>query len=46
MIADLPELQKLSGYTRKADVKKWLKENGVTFMGPAVRCASDDAGRH
>ena len=32
MILDLPDLQKLSGYTRAHDVKKWLRNNGVVFM--------------
>jgi hypothetical protein len=32
MILDLPDLQRLSGYTRPHDVKKWLRNNGVSFM--------------
>jgi hypothetical protein len=32
MILDLPDLQKLSGYKRSADVKKWLHKNGISFM--------------
>jgi Domain of unknown function (DUF4224) len=32
MILDLPDLQKLSGYKRAADVKRWLRGNGVAFL--------------
>ena len=32
MILDLADLQKLSGYTRSHDVKRWLRWNGVAFM--------------
>jgi hypothetical protein len=32
MILDLSDLQKLSGYQRPHDVKKWLRNNGVAFM--------------
>lgn len=32
MIADLPHLRKLSGLTRPADVRRWLRSNGVPFM--------------
>ncbi len=32
MILDLTDLQKLSGYTRANDVKKWLRSNGIAFM--------------
>lgn len=32
MIADLPELRKLSGLKRRSDVRRWLSNNGVAFM--------------
>ena len=32
MIADLPQLQKLSGLKRRSDVRRWLSNNGVAFM--------------
>jgi hypothetical protein len=32
MILDLSDLQKLSGYKRAADVKRWLHDNGVPFF--------------
>jgi hypothetical protein len=32
MILDLPDLQKLSGSKRPADVKNWLRKNDVAFM--------------
>lgn len=32
MILDFADLQKLSGYKRPHDVKKWLRSNGVAFM--------------
>jgi hypothetical protein len=32
MIANLPELRKLSGLKRRSDVRRWLSANGVAFM--------------
>jgi hypothetical protein len=32
MIANLPELRKLSGLKRRSDVRRWLVANGVAFM--------------
>ena len=32
MIADLAELQKLSGLKRRSDVRRWLTSNGIAFM--------------
>lgn len=32
MIADIRRLRRLSGLKRPADVKRWLRTNGVPFM--------------
>jgi hypothetical protein len=32
MIANLPDLRKLSGLKRRSDVRRWLSANGVAFM--------------
>lgn len=32
MIANLPDLRKLSGLKRRSDVRRWLTANGVAFM--------------
>lgn len=32
MIANLPDLRKLSGLKRRSDVRRWLSANGIAFM--------------
>lgn len=32
MIADFPDLQRLSGRDRPTAVKKWLQKQGISFM--------------
>jgi hypothetical protein len=32
-VLEFPDLQKLSGFDRRADVERWAKDNGVPVKG-------------